>query len=394
MDAGMGVLYHAEAEWSGGEYEPYQKIVRSLAEIQVESTIIPLDYLSPDKVSFTKGSFTINQLEYKCLFIPYCRYIADEVVDFVERAREWAIPIYMTGAYPQESIGGRTLPETWYEGVELTRKEDIPNLVNDLGQREIMVMSQEADLRASTIYMPDGRIYMFFNEHPFDRIDTDVILKSAKGKKIFRYDSVNNTIDKGNFQDSSLSLHLAPGELAVYFCDDDLEADYHEDDLELSLMDLKVKVQLKGDWNISTLETGVSQDFAPFALIRSQDELPNINRCDKMARFSGIIRYESHIPMTSSLHTKGHGRTFLDLPGISEPATIRINGLEVGQVLSAPYHIEITGFLKEGINTISIDVINNLTWRLHDGQSTHINLRPSGMIKRPMIHVYEKSKEV
>ncbi len=409
MDSGVGVLYHAEAEWSGGDYEPYQKILRLLAENQMDATVIPMDYLVDELVSFERGKFLINGLEYRALIIPYAQYIPDELINFVSQAYKWDIPLYVTGGHPQSTIKGMELGEDWYRQVQVFEGD-----FSKLSSGQIEVLSKEEDLRAGLYHQPDGQIYMFFNEHPFKDISTQVRLKAVKSRELYRYDSITNQLEKGNVRGDLLNLVLAPGQMAVYVCVEplaeilqdisrgshqgsrqDISQDIHQGiPQEISAYGLSSLVHLQGDWKISIQEAGLGYEFEELTYIKSQDIFPSINRMEGMTRFSGTIRYESHIPWTQSLCDYKGKRCFLELPGVSDGASVKINGLDVGSILSAPYHIEVTGLIKQGMNTITIDVVNTLTWRIHDGQSTHTQLKPTGMIKRPLIKVYQLTEEV
>lgn len=436
MNAGIGVLYHAEAEWTGGAYEPYQKIVRALLEKQLDCTVISVDYLSEEEVHFEKGRYAINNLSYEMLLIPYAEYVSDEVVSFVERATQWNIPVWMTQGHPKSTISGDRLTKQWYESVTITSERSIAEEVKDACSLEIEVLSEQKDLRACSYVQSDGMIYLFFNEHPFEGIETLVRLYAATDICLLRYDSIKNSLERANFKKDILHLKLAPGESACYFVEKkirnkkELQRSKATDDRELlpivvsadhgtlkSEWSLLVPIHeytLNGSWSISVQETGIEQDFRDLMVIRADDALPFINSLDSMTRFSGIIRYESQfdwekiwafddmITSVPPMFNRNELRIYLELEGISDASTVVLNEEVVGEILSAPFRIEITdrfikdtsgnipGALKGGTstNTIKIDVVNTLTWRLHDGQSTHTQINPTGMIQRPKIKFY------
>ncbi len=99
--ATAAVVYHAEAEW-GGAYEPFEKVVRVLAEQQIDSDVVPIDYLiDSEKSEIIDGKLWINQERYDTLVIPYSQCISKEFLNTVLNFSEQKLPvIFMTG-YPE-----------------------------------------------------------------------------------------------------------------------------------------------------------------------------------------------------------------------------------------------------------------------------------------------------
>lgn len=61
----VGVLYHAEAEWSGKVYSAIDKICKELTEHQIDFEIVPSEY--------------INRTKCKILLVPYAKYLSDDI---------------------------------------------------------------------------------------------------------------------------------------------------------------------------------------------------------------------------------------------------------------------------------------------------------------------------
>lgn len=397
MDAAIGVLYHAEAEWSGGEYEPYQKILRVLAEHQMDATVISSEYLAEGNVDFNDNVFKINQLPYKVLVIPTCEYLSDRIVFFIQHALMYEIPIIMCGKYPKSTVGGQELCESWIEKIQVLPVQDIPMFIKERTTTEIEVLSRQEDLRTCCYHQNDGVIFLFLNEHPFKSISTQVLLHAYKDQNLFRYDSMNNRVEKAAYKNGHLLLKLSPGEFVCYFIDKVQSATQDADDWksELSCYVCENEVMPDEAWNISLLETGIDNTFRQIMTIPPSEELPSINGLDAYTSFSGIIRYESQFEFNpdrfvnrSSYKKSDDQRIIMELSGVSDAATLYINRIKVGNVISAPYDIDITSVIHNGQNEVAIEVANTLTWRVHDGQSTHTQMNPTGMLKRPSIKIY------
>ena len=73
--------------------------------------------------------------------------------------------------------------------------------------------------------------------------------------------------------------------------------------------------------------------------------------------FSGKAWYTNSFKLTSLPKTP----LYIDLGKVMVMAKVKINGQEVGGVWTAPYRLNITDFVKKGVNTIEVEVVN--CWR-------------------------------
>ena len=76
-----------------------------------------------------------------------------------------------------------------------------------------------------------------------------------------------------------------------------------------------------------------------------------------VAHYSGKAVYTTDF----ELGQLPEGPTYLDLGKVMVMAKVRINGEYAGGVWTAPYRVDITPFIKEGKNTVEVDVVS--TWR-------------------------------
>ena len=81
------------------------------------------------------------------------------------------------------------------------------------------------------------------------------------------------------------------------------------------------------------------------------------NADNKIKYFAGHAIYTN----TFKISKLPEGETYIDLGKVMVMAKVKINGEEVGGVWTPPYRLNITKYLKKGVNTLEVDVVNN--WR-------------------------------
>lgn len=80
------------------------------------------------------------------------------------------------------------------------------------------------------------------------------------------------------------------------------------------------------------------------------------NEDERIKFFSGNANYQTEV----KLEKISVGKLYLDLGKVYAMAKVRINGKDVGGVWTAPYRVDITDAVQEGVNKIEVEVVN--TW--------------------------------
>lgn len=142
---------------------------------------------------------------------------------------------------------------------------------------------------------------------------------------------------------------------------------------------------------ISLKESGIDEDFHIVRRGVDGSMLKSINGPDGWPRFSGAIRYCSEFMVPENILSIASGAV-IEFPGLTDAASICINGKAAGILLGSPYRLNVAGYLKPGANTLEIETANTLTWRVHDGQSTHMQMRPTGMVAAPLLLILQGGK--
>ncbi|MDR0845736.1 MAG: glycoside hydrolase family 2 [Tannerella sp.] len=163
----------------------------------------------------------------------------------------------------------------------------------------------------------------------------------------------------------------------------------------------EVVATVTGPWQVSfekgkrgpeeTITSPTLQDWT-----KSDDE--------RIRYFSGTARYQT----TFSMDKLPGRQVYIDLGKVMVMAKVTLNGQPAGGVWTTPYRLNITGLLKEGPNTLEIDVVNNWMNRLigdlrlpEKDRKTWVNinpwkadspLQPSGLFGPVEIQAYSFSK--
>lgn len=386
------VLYHGEAEWCA-DTELFQKPVRKLMERQIDCDVIWSDLLQRDSYTFQGGKLYVNGLRYGCLIIPACRCVTGTVARFIADANREGFPVVFMDKYPVQSLSDDVPAETVRAMAEAIGEDRLADRVMQLcGAPEFTVSCREGnreDLRACTYAQEDGRVYLFFNEHPHQKVRAEVSFTGAGGSTIVRYDAVSNRAAKVTLEESKLDLELCAGELAVFIRTEGKPDEKNGwCDAVFPKIPRKeeggVRQTLNGPWEIALREDGIDTAFKTVRQNVPGDGLKSVNGPDAYPHFSGTIRYTAEFELEDTFDLNRN--CVIDFPGLHDGASVCVNGCEAGILLGTPYRVSVGPLLRKGRNVIEIETVNTLTWRVHDGQSTHMQMNPTGMVKAPVLH--------
>lgn len=386
------VLYHGEAEWCA-DTELFQRPVRKLMEKQIDCDVIWSDLLEGGRYTFQGGKLCVNGLRYSCLIIPACQCVTGTAARFIAEAKKKEFPVLFMGGYPVQSLADDIPVETIRAMTETVDEGQLASRVMQLcGAPAFTVSCKEGnreDLRACTYAQEDGCVYLFFNEHPYRTAKAEVAFTDAGTSTLVRYDAVSNRAAAVTLKEGKLYLELCAGESAAFIRTEGgtVRENGYWDDIFPKIPDKEegsACQTLDGPWEIALREDGVDTAFKTVRTNVMGSSLTSINGPDAYPHFSGTIRYTADFEIEEVFDLDGN--CVIDLPGIHDGAAVRINGCEAGILLGAPYRVAAGAFLKTGRNTIEIETVNTLTWRVHDGQSTHMQMNPTGMVKAPVLY--------
>lgn len=370
--ATAAVLYHAEAEWSG-EAMYFQKPVKELMRNQIDCDVLPCDAIVGG-IEIENNKLISHGETFDCLVIPYSEALPASVLKKFAQFAKQGLPIYFIDGLPQRSCEGELISEELAffaanENVEVIPLEDLAEIMKNNGFYDIQVKNNQPYLRYYHVQHQEMDVYMLFNEHPIQKVETELEL-SGTGKVVF-YDAYQNIIMDAKAQvkgeKSLVSINLAPFETVVVI----VGTDFAEIEISTDLKKLQTEKLVEGPWVLSTAKAEQYPDFTSWGQLES---LTDISRVKGLTSFSGTMKYE-----TEFYWKEENQRVAIDLGDVYETAEVFVNGISQGVRISTPYRFELND-LQKGKNTLVVEVTNTLVKENPDMLSRIAQHEPSGLL--------------
>lgn len=152
----------------------------------------------------------------------------------------------------------------------------------------------------------------------------------------------------------------------------------------------KVLQTLKNPWKVDFKDKIIGpKETVDFSTLTDWIEHKN----DQIKYYSGMAVYRSTFVYSKKEQSK---EVFIDLGNVGVMASVKVNGKEIGTTWIAPFQLKASDVLKEGENTIEVEVVNvwrnritgdktlpeteRTTWLLIDGITPEEELVPSGLL--------------
>lgn len=378
--ATTAVLYHAEAEWSGS-FMYFHKPVKELMRSQIDCDILPIDAIV-ESAEVADGRLKAGAEDYGCLIVPYAEALPAKLLLRLAVMADQGLPLLFIDGLPKRSSEGADVSATLARlsaqpSVHLVSLSELVIRVKELGFSEVTVENEEPYLRYYHYEHSDLDVYVFFNEHPTNAVDTTVRLP-VRGT-VLAYDALLNKIFPVSCEEAqegaSVSLRLSPYESIVYVAGEGLgnmAATLESRGMFPQRYGEKNEFEINGPWTIST---ATSVQYPAFVYWGTAERLENMSRVDKLPRFSGTFRYETEFELDDPA-----GVIRLDLGDVYETAEVWVNGQSAGVRICPPYCLEISGLIQKGNNTLTIEVTNTLVKEQRDFLSRFAQQEPSGLL--------------
>ena len=357
--ADAAILYHAEGEWSGRAFKPFQEVARPLYDAQIDFDVLPEDYL--DCAEVRDGRLCINGMAFAVVFVPYMRVIPKAMADKLAAFADQGLAVAYVDA----------LPESYAEGGAFRKGKtfSVPTamLVDYMRDRDLLDVTLPKAFPYLRVYhcvRGGTHTFMLTNEDAHRTFDGGVRIPAvgqALALDLLGDKTRGVTLEKAPWWKANLQLTLEPGESVFLITGETTDA-------------VPPKAEswtaLDGTWQVSLAEDRGYTDFRPY---RSMERLVSLTGPDERPDFSGIARYETTFDAPE-------GGSVLDLGSVGETARVTLNGTPLGARICGPYTFDVRGKLWEKGNRLCVEVANTLVYRTPDAFSKFLAVSPSGLL--------------
>lgn len=330
----VAVLYHAEADWSGLDYQKEDELTKYLTEHQIDFDIIPSDIFIDDEYNYEiNGSRLIASLgEYDVVIIPEYPVIRDECVNALNSFTDNGGKVVCINKKCSDSLKCRTVSMDELNG-ELNVAREISF---NPGNRYLRYIH----------YVNNYDCYYFVNE------DND----TYKGKLTMPlldnpliYDAWNNKLYPLNYivKDNRMEIEaeIEPRKSLIIYSDGsqyETEKSTKEEIAEcqdvVELKNFKRSVCLGIDYPVfkDTKEVAVPDVV--------HDEYPD---------FGGYIKYET-------IFNTNKNKAYLKIEEPLEGIEVFVNGISAGIQIVPDYNFDLSDNLKGGENKLEVIIATTL----------------------------------
>ncbi|AIQ31392.1 MULTISPECIES: glycosylhydrolase-like jelly roll fold domain-containing protein [Paenibacillus] len=371
--ASAAVVYHAEAEWSGNAMY-FHKPVKALMQHQIDCEVIPVDVLL-EAASVKDHKLVVNREDYSCLIIPYAEALPAAMLERLLQFAEQGLPVCFVDGFPERSsegidVSGELSSLSAHPNVKTCELGKLAQGLIADGYYEVRAQQYEPYLRNYHYTHDDLDVFMFFNESPNQVISTKIVLP-VRGD-VYAYNAFLNQIRRlevvGLSGARTVELVLHPYESIVLLHGPSLK-DYPAAPLQRATGST---FELKEEWTVSIAD---ADHYPQFKEWETLTVLKNMSGRGDLPSFSGTFRYETEFEWNNSCNS-----ALLALGEVYETAEVWINGEHVGMNLCPPYRLEIAGQIRQGTNSLVIEVTNTLVKDQRDFLSSFSQQEPSGLI--------------
>lgn len=197
IPCGVGVLYHAEAEWAcGKETMQTQAVVKVLNQNQIFCEIVPVDWLQPGR--------------YQLLLIPHGRLWPLKLFERLRQLREAGCRVAFVDAFPQGLSEGEGSMEALLDGCETVPLAEAARLARSVCQMPVEPLGSYPQVSCLPYMKDDLPLLAVFNED--DREAVAFRFRAAGMTNLVAYDPEQGCCYRLE-QAAGWTLPLQPGQL-------------------------------------------------------------------------------------------------------------------------------------------------------------------------------------
>lgn len=374
--ASVAVLYDGEADWSG-DHMPMQKVCRQLLENQIDFNIVSTDMLA-DLRSYngeiSGNLLRINGMSFESLIIPYTEQINTALDQFIEQSGD--LPVIYVDQLPEKVIGKENYM-TRSETVSVVSLEGLADSLKVQGIYDIRLDQKFKELSFYHYEKDTGHIFVFQNESAEQAFYGKVSIPVRN--EIVYYDAFTETYTTAEQTETAengyteIVLELEPGECCVLMERGGVVCSGAHKSYKQQQAECQNTIALHG-WKISSVK---AKDYPAF---KEEGESENLESFSvQHPSFSGVLRYETELNLEAVPE-----RAYLEAEHVYEVMKLTVNGKQTGICLRPPYQLDITKYLVNGTNNITIEAATSpardqMNYPRPPFDFTHETMEPTGV---------------
>ncbi len=369
------ILYGAEADWTGRECMPMEKVAKTLYDNQLDYDIVPEDYLK--EIHKEKEKLKLNEESYDCLIVPYSRYLPVAVLKEIKRISDDGMHVIFAEQYTEAAAEGGEIDRWIKEGrfMKQIPLADLVSYMRDKGMTDVSMEHPDMFLRVYHYRRGGSDIYMLNNEDAHHIVESRITVPIFAGGAYVVYDGMENRATLESSRDGSILVSLQPYQSMILIFGEIEEVSQSKARCIVGRRELEVS------FSISLAEEQEELVFCPY---REESLLFNITGREGIADFSGHMRYDTQFWLDRV------SNYILDLGYVGETAKVSVNGRQVGVRIAPPYRFDISKAVGKGQNVLEIIVTNHYGYRKKDCFGKYLTYEASGLLGPVILEEYEE----
>lgn len=320
------VLYHAEAEWYGGDIVyTSQKCAAELARNQISYDIVPADvFESPELYhTETENGLAVNGHPYEVLVIPGCAYLPDAVREFIAGCKRSGFPVLFTGC----------MPDGMEEYAQMIPLDGLADKVMEAAEPDILINAPERRwLRVLHLAGSGNDFYLLHNEAVSARMDCEIKIRGTGDAVIFDMstgDAIRPVQKRGSDGRLVIQTHLEQWEMQIICCGG----------RGGESVCCGRRIAHDGEWTLCFPDGST--------LAGEKGRIPYPEEHVGKAWYGRLV-YKTTFYGDRVLPK------MIDLGRVSDCCELYINGKSCGRRVGSPYVFRVDGWIRQGSNEIEI----------------------------------------
>ncbi len=394
----VAILYHGDADWAGGKCMFSQVPARELADCQIQYDFIPADVFTEEKYHTVLGkTLKIHRQEYRALIIPETTYVTARTAKAAAHLAKAGCSVFFVNSFPVGICHGNgTLAEGICEEEDEACLEALKNCqvvsVSELSEK--MLFLQMADVRLSpkeplirVLHYENGSDLFYFVNEGSETYEGTVAVNCVG--ECYAYNAWDNRLERigredlcperdcretgggkpgaaaGGKDGTRLKVYLEAGKSLIVLFDhadrepvrpvgwpEEAHREFEQSDEGLRLEERKGRILANG-WRRSLCGAIEYPSFSE----EKEVSLPDFVEREK-PDFGGFVRYEKSFELTGA--ESASDKIILEITDAAEAVEVFVNGVSAGIQIVPAFRYDIAGLVKEGSNTLAIEVATTL----------------------------------